>query len=257
MANFRPLKQYMLLCLDELVRACALRPPFLDAGCGRGDVSAYLGQRGWHGLAVDASPVAVAAASSVLRPYPAIRLERQALDEVAGTYQTIVLWDVLEHIEDDGLALRQLARRLTPDGALLLSVPSNPIEWRWDDDFYGHYRRYTLAGLTERLAAAGLAPELSYDFTYPVFWLLRRAYTRLKRPPVENGAGHEHKTSISSARNAWDLPLVSAVLDRSSAAWGPVFKWQFRHYRHHLERGHGMLVVARRPAYFNTGRATA
>jgi SAM-dependent methyltransferase len=236
----------MFYCLDQMVRECSLQPPFLDAGCGRGDVSAYLGRRGWHGLAIDYSPVAITAARASLQPYADIRLERQSLDEVTGQYQTIILWDVLEHIEDDAAALGQLSKLLAPDGALVLSVPSNPREWRWDDDFYGHYRRYTIGGLTQRLADVGLEPVLAYDFTYPFFWLLRRAYCRLKRPPLDTSADKDQKTRISSARNAWDIPLVSTILDRSSVIWGPLLNWQFRHYRHQLDRGHGMLVAARR-----------
>ena len=70
-------------------------------------------------------------------------MRKQPLSEVTGSWNTIILWDVLEHIDDDAAALRTIERLLRPGGRLLIAVPSNPREWRGDDDFYGHFRRYT------------------------------------------------------------------------------------------------------------------
>jgi SAM-dependent methyltransferase len=173
-------------------------------------------------------------------------VRHQALDDVTGTWNTVLLWDVLEHIDDDGAALGAIARLLSPGGCLVVAVPSNPTEWRWDDDFYGHFRRYTRADLTRRLLDAHLEPVLFWDFTFPVFWALRRAYTRLKRaPPL---AERSAATKASATVNAWDLPLVSRMLDRSAALWTPVYRLQFRFFREAVARGHGFFALARRPA---------
>jgi SAM-dependent methyltransferase len=246
-ANFVPLKQHMLYCLDRFIERFGLRGPFLEVGCGKGDVSAHLAARGWPGLAIDFSDAAIALAARTLQPFPRVAVRRQALDEVEGTYRCIILWDVLEHIDDDAGALRTLARLLEPGGQLLIAVPSNPREWRWDDDFYGHFRRYTVDGLSGKLADAGLEAQAFWDFTFPVFWGMRRIYTRLKKPaPVVDDKAAA--TKASATVNAWDVPIVARLLERASWAWRPLQVVQYRLFRNATARGHEFFALARKPS---------
>ena len=245
-ANFVPLKRYMFYCLDRFIERHGLRDPFLEIGCGKGDVSAYLAHKGWTGTAIDFSDAAVAAAKATLAPFPNVSVRKEALEDVAGSYACVILWDVLEHIEDDRGALRAIENLLRPGGQLLIAVPSNPREWRWDDDFYGHFRRYTVADLSAKLVEAGMQPEAFWDFTYPVFWAMRRAYTRLRRPR-RIAPDKEASTKSSAIRSAWEVPLVSKLLDRSAFAWGPLHRLQFRLFRNATARGHEFFALARKP----------
>jgi SAM-dependent methyltransferase len=245
MANFLPLKHHMFYCLDRFVEQYGLHGPFLEVGCGRGDVSAYLAAKGWQGTAIDFSAAAVAQASVNLAPFPQVTVRQQALADVAGAYDCIIMWDVLEHMEDDRGALRMVERLLRPGGRLLLAVPSNPREWRWDDDFYGHFRRYTVADMTDRLTQADLQVVAFWDFTFPWFWLMRRVYTRLKSAPLA-AVDKEASTKASATVNAWDVPLVSRLLDRTAVLWHPLHRLQFRLFRNATERGHEFFVLARK-----------
>jgi SAM-dependent methyltransferase len=246
MANFLPLKHHMFYCLDRFIERYGLHGPFLEVGCGRGDVSAYLAAKGWQGTAIDFSDAAVVHAAVNLAPFPQVAVRQQALADVAGAFDCIIMWDVLEHMEDDRGALRLVARLLRPGGQLLLAVPSNPREWRWDDDFYGHFRRYTVADMTERLEEAGLAPAAFWDFTFPWFWLMRRVYTRLKSGAAVT-ADREASTKASATVSAWDAGRLSRLLDRSAILWHPLHRLQFRLFRHATERGHEFFVLARKP----------
>jgi SAM-dependent methyltransferase len=246
MANFAPLKQHMLDCLDGFIRERGLKPPFLDIGCGGGDVAEHLARRGWAGLAIDAAPAAIERARARLAPFPAVEVRRMGLDELDGQWATVILWDVLEHLDDDRAALASVARSMAPGARLLLAVPSNPREWRWDDDFYGHVRRYTVDDLRARLEEAGLRPEAFEDFTYPLYWALRRAYTRLKRaapPPADAHAA----TLVSAARNAWEMSFVSRLAERSAPLWRPLNRLQHRWFRGATGRGHEMFALAAKP----------
>jgi SAM-dependent methyltransferase len=245
LANFLPLKRHLLRCLGEAVSRFELKPPFLDAGCGIGDVSVWLAQRGWPGLAVDYSAEAVARARENLRAFAHVEVRHAELSDLRRQFGTIILWDVLEHVEDDGAVLRQLAALTVPHGHVVISTPSNPGEWRWDDEFYGHYRRYTAEDLEEKLNAAGWDVEAVWDSTFPHFWILRRIYTRLKPPPDLGGSKEQH-TKASSRRNAWDVPILGTILQRSSLLWTPLSALQFLLFRGAVRWGHEVFVVARR-----------
>lgn len=246
MANFLPLKRYMFYCLDRFIERYALHGPFLEIGCGRGDVSAYLARKGWSGLAIDFSDSAIAAASANLAAYPDVSVRKQTLTEVTGVYRCVIMWDVLEHIEDDESALRAIEALLEPGGQLLIAVPSNPREWRWDDEFYGHWRRYTVADLTEKLERAGMPPRVFWDFTYPVFWLMRRAYTRFKSGPGVV-ADKVASTKASATTSAWEIPLVSKLLERTAVLWYPIHPLQFRLFRDATASGHEFFALAQKP----------
>src|SRR5215813_665103 len=183
MANFPPLKRYILYCIDRLIEDFCLCGPFLDVGCGSADVSAHLAVKSWQGKAIDISPQVIPTAQKNLSSFPSVRLEQASLFDEEETFNTVLLLDVLEHIEDDAGVLTKVYGLVSEKGHLIVAVPSNPCEWRWDDEFYGHYRRYTLDQIDMRLHAAGFIPLAFWDFTYPVFWLMRRFYTAVKRAP--------------------------------------------------------------------------
>jgi SAM-dependent methyltransferase len=246
MANFRPLTRYLLYCLDQLIDRYGLAAPFLDIGCGAGDFSRHLGERGWRGKAIDYSEVALERARQNLQALPHITLERLSLFDETGRYQTVLILDVLEHIENDQAVLGKVAAVLQPGGCAVIGVPYNPPEWRWDDDFYGHLRRYTPVELRDKLSAAGLVPIVFWDISFPVFWLLRRLYTRLKTPPTNLPGDAEIRTKLSTAQNAWDIPVIAPVLELFQFLWWPLYWMQFGLFRQQLQHGHALLVLARR-----------
>ena len=249
MANFRPFKRYILYCLDRWLDAQGAKAPFLDVGCGIGDVSLHLAQtRGWSGKAIDVSDSAIRRATQVLAAQPSIQVERCSLEDETGTYETVLMFDVLEHLEGDTQALRAAAARLAPGGCAFFTVPSNPSEWRWDDDVYGHVRRYRVADLTTKLHDAGFESLAIIDITYPVFWAMRRAFTRLLRSRSTSEDSAWERTMASTGVNAWELPLLAAFLARGDALWRLVYAWQYRFFRHRVEDGHELLAVARKTA---------
>src|SRR5262249_11861061 len=249
MATFIPLKRYMFYLLDRLIEQYKLRDPFLDIGCGTGDVAAYLGTKNWQGKAIDFSPRAAEMARLAVSPYPQITVEQVALaDEASDGYQTILLWDVVEHIEDDLTAIRLAASRLKPGAAMLVAVPSNPREWRWDNEMVGHYRRYTVAAMEKLLREAGLTPVEFWDFTFPVFWLMRRSYTWLNLNTEKNTmANTEERTKTSAIVHAWHIPVIGNLLNRPSVLWRVVYRFQYA-FRHATGFGHEFIALAIKPA---------
>lgn len=96
----------------------------LDVGCGAGRVSAGLREAGATELVgIEIDPDAAAAAGEVLDRVVALPVE-QALDELAGRFDTIVCLDVLEHLVDPGAVLARLRDFAAPGGRLQISVPN-------------------------------------------------------------------------------------------------------------------------------------
>lgn len=82
-------------------------------------------------------------------------LEQHTTRMKSGSADTIVLVNVLEHIEDDETAVSELLRLLKPGGHLLIFVPAlQPLMSKLDQAL-GHYRRYHKADLARKLARPG------------------------------------------------------------------------------------------------------
>jgi SAM-dependent methyltransferase len=247
MANFLPLKNYMFYHLDRLVRQYALAGPFLDVGCGVGDVSAHVtGRYGWTGAAIDTSAIAIAQATQTLAAYPVV-VRRHSLAKEQATYGTVFAWDVIEHVEHDDEMLKQLVGCLRPGGSVVIVVPSNPREWRWDDPFYGHYRRYSEQDMQQLCASAGLRVVDCRDVTWPVFWAMRRLYTWLKRPAPEVVTEKQARTDVSATVNAWHIPILGHLLSQGALLWQLLYWVQYTFCRSAVSRGHEMMILAQRP----------
>jgi hypothetical protein len=88
---------------------------------------------------------------------------------------------VLEHIDDDATALKELYAGLEPGGRLILWVPAFSSLYSDFDRRIGHYRRYRLDGLTHLLADAGFElVDARYVNTVGAvaWWLLARQLGR-------------------------------------------------------------------------------
>jgi SAM-dependent methyltransferase len=85
-----------------------------------------------------------------------------SLSDTTDRYDVIFSSNVLEHIEDDLSALKDLYNRQTDDGVLLLYVPAFASIWTAMDDRVGHYRRYTKRDLAAKLSAAGFKVNAAF-----------------------------------------------------------------------------------------------
>lgn len=73
---------------------------------------------------------------------------------------TVVMMNVLEHIEDDAGALRSLARVTLPGGRIIIWVPGYMQLYGDFDRKVGHVQRYTPKTLGAAVAKAGLDVEV-------------------------------------------------------------------------------------------------
>ena len=147
----------------------------LDAGCGTGAILDMFSKR-YEAYGQDISSQAV----EFCRKRGVTRVVRGTLDLLPAEYRNfdcVTLLDVLEHIENDAGALRQVHALLKEKGCLLITVPAFPALWGAHDVVTHHKRRYLKQSLTDVVTSAGFTVEyVSYFnfFLFPVAWLRRK-----------------------------------------------------------------------------------
>ena len=171
-------------------RAGSRPPRILDLGCGAGFLLRRLNDVG-IGIGSDFSLDALthARAGGVPR---VLSSDLTALPFRSDALDAIVCLDVLEHVDDDGAALGEIARILRPGGVFLFAVPAFPALWRHHDEMYGHFRRYHKTDFITRVRAAGLTVDdcrfIKVAFFLPLLAiaLYQRYAPRRGQPPGDN-----------------------------------------------------------------------
>lgn len=85
-------------------------------------------------------------------------------------FDVIIASDVLEHIEDEQIALREWNRILKPGGKLIVFVPAFEILWSKHDEANHHYRRYSKSELIPLLERAGFEIDRSSYWNFTLFF---------------------------------------------------------------------------------------
>lgn len=154
----------------------------LEVGAGLGDITRLLLQvpQVREVLALEPEPACLRALREQFRGVPAVEVVEGDIcdpglaEALAGRgVDTVVCLNVLEHIEDDRLALRNIHRILEAEGGnLVVFAPASPILYGAHDRLVGHYRRYTFRDLGRKLGEAGFRVTDRFYFN-SVGWLAR------------------------------------------------------------------------------------
>jgi SAM-dependent methyltransferase len=81
-------------------------------------------------------------------------------------YDSVFALNVVEHIEDDALALRNCHKLLKDGGRLVILVPAYQMLYNRFDKELEHFRRYTKKELNRKLTSAKLCIEHSQYFNF-------------------------------------------------------------------------------------------
>jgi SAM-dependent methyltransferase len=168
----------------------------LDAGCGTGR---NLIEFGGLGDAVGIEPSTDAIAFCAERGLTAIAAGVEDLPFEDDRFDLVLMLDVLEHISDDGAALRELRRVAKPGGALVLTVPAHQYLWSQHDETHHHFRRYTQPQLRELLEMNAWRPAFTTYFNTTL--LAPIAAMRLVAPRLSAGSTRNDYEVKSDAVN--------------------------------------------------------
>lgn len=139
----------------------------LDAGCGTGINLRYLLDYGdAYGLDI----------SNEALKFSRIRglssLICGSVDRLPLTnefFDLVVALDVIEHIQEDLTAIRELNRVLRPGGSLIVTVPAFQFLWSNHDLAVHHKRRYTRSELRDILGLGGFIVERATYWNFLLF----------------------------------------------------------------------------------------
>lgn len=165
----------------------------LDVGCATGDFIDAAKER-YEVSGFDLSPHAIDVAKH-RHPEIASRLTSGRLEAQkypAGTFDAIVMWDVVEHLWNPRRSVADLVDKLRPGGSLIISTPdigapiATLLARRWafmtPPEHLGFFRRATLASLFESNGlefehSASLGKSVSLAF---LIYKLQRVYPSLE-----------------------------------------------------------------------------
>jgi SAM-dependent methyltransferase len=114
----------------------------------------------------------------------AVAADATRLPFADGSFDAVIVAEILEHVPNDTAALTEVARVLRPGGVIAVTVPAwlpERICWALSTEYHevpgGHVRIFTRAELTAKLTAAGLAPTGGHHAhgLHSAYWWLKCA----------------------------------------------------------------------------------
>jgi SAM-dependent methyltransferase len=191
-----------------------LRPGarILDVGCGTGATT--LGLRRFGSVAgLDLGRRALELARA--RGLAVAQASAARLPVRPGAFDLVLALDVLEHLDDDVAAAREMRQALRPGGHLLVTVPAYAFLWSAHDEALGHRRRYVRGQLVAALERAGFEVALSSYVMGSILpaAIVVRLYERwVRRSPARRESGYIPVPAPLNALLAWTSSAASLLL---------------------------------------------
>jgi SAM-dependent methyltransferase len=135
----------------------------------------------------------------------------------SGPYDTALLLDVLEHVDDDRALLADVVARVAPGGRVLVTVPAWPLMFSQHDRALAHRRRYRPDEVESLVHDVGLMVARSggaFLSLLPVRALAvvgeRAGLSRVDGPPNGVGAWRGGATLTAALARALDVDSLAA-----------------------------------------------
>jgi SAM-dependent methyltransferase len=246
--NWIPAPRYVLrrdrvLDLLKDVHPCRV----LDIGCGPGALISELSARGFEACGVDGSAKALEIGKQLQSQSPGMEIQPQLDKEWKGTFDLVMSFEVIEHLQDDVGAMREWRQYLKPGGRIILSTPAHPSRWNAADEWAGHVRRYERAQLVQAVEDAGYKVDRIECYGFPlanIFEVLRaKAYGRKLAAKKRALQSSQAMTEDSGSDRSVDTKFWRAYASAPSALAMKLFCKLQRLFLN-TDLGNGYVVVA-------------
>lgn len=140
---------------------------------------------------------------------------KEILDVAKYNFDTVICMNVLEHIEDDAGALRNMYSILQKNGKLIVLVPAIPFFYGAIDKNLGHFRRYMKKDLQKKMSSCGFKIEKNFYFNLigAIGWFISSRVLNKKIIPENQAMCVEKLTPILSlSESLFKPPLGLSVI---------------------------------------------
>ena len=116
-----------------------------------------------------------------------ISIKNQTINNIKKKYDTIIYYDVLEHIKNDLNEVKSASKKLNKNGYLIFSVPAYQTFYSSFDKSVGHFKRYNKKDFIVLGKKTGLKIEkLAYYDSMGFLFLVLNKFFSLKQTNLEN-----------------------------------------------------------------------
>lgn len=148
----------------------------IEIGCGTGHVASEIKKNGFtiDGADLFLEALVFCQKRNAGRHFFQLNIEEKIFVE---EYDAVCAFDVIEHIDDDYLALTNMKNMLKEGGLIFITVPACHSLWSTGDVFMEHKRRYEYTELVERVQKAGFdVCRITYfnSILFPLVYLVRK-----------------------------------------------------------------------------------
>jgi SAM-dependent methyltransferase len=153
----------------------------VDCGCGTGHNLRLLRP---YGTAVGFDLTAVGTARAHATGFTVLRGDVTHIPLASGTFDVATSFDVLQCVEADGAAVREMARIVRPGGVVIVTLAALESLRGDHSEVWKEVRRYTPATARRLVESAGLTPErVSFMFAslFPLMASMRLAQRLTRR----------------------------------------------------------------------------
>lgn len=192
--------------------ACRLRKRFarrrdglaLDVGCGPANL--HDPRYSFMTIGIDRSLLSCSMAAQKNSTLRYTCSDAVHLPFAQDSFQIIFAMEIIEHIENDSHVLNEIHRVLAKNGTAIISVPAFRALWGYNDELYGHFRRYSRQNLLQKLELSGF--RVLYSTYYKVPWIIPLFIIR----KIKMAFFHHKKTDDFVALPGWLNKLVKVEL---------------------------------------------
>ena len=115
------------------------------------------------------------------------KIKNQTITNIKNKYDTIIYYDVLEHIREDFNEVKNASKKLNKNGYLIFSVPAYQTFYSSFDKSVGHHKRYNKKDFIELEKKTGLKiKKLAYYDSLGFLFLVLNKLFSLKQTNLKN-----------------------------------------------------------------------
>jgi SAM-dependent methyltransferase len=162
--------------------------PIIDVGCGVGSNLELLKSVGLKVIGIDFEIYSLSLAKRRFSTIPFIHGDLLSLPFKTNSIETIIATDILEHLDDDSIGIKEIHRALKQKGSVILTVPALKSLWGIQDVVGMHKRRYSRKEFLKKIEEEGFIVLKSSYFNFFLFFpiFLGRRLIRLLGLKIES-----------------------------------------------------------------------